>query len=184
MDDTLGLVKHWLQDENQKVDLAGRVDPNPPSSSDERLPYMDHHAVIVLHEAFTGERQGELRKRPFPIDRSVGVEQWPAIREDQPELTMPHAQSGRAMDRLEASYNYRDPLGEEFGYGGRWIAGFGQVGNTELMVIVKQKYEVAVGRPISIARQFVFWGGGGFVLALAFTVGAVGYRRSLLASAR
>jgi hypothetical protein len=173
MDDTLGLAKSGLHGGDQKVVLAGRMDQRPAKKSGKSLDYMKHEYVILLHEAFEGERKQEMRKEIFPLDESLDPEKRrPRIDQMVPELDL------RPMQPIEPDNDYTDPLGEDHSqkYGGPWLAGFGQVGNTELMVIVQQKYEDAVGRPTSLARKFVWWGCSSLALAFVLAGGVIWYR--------
>jgi hypothetical protein len=127
---------------------------------------MDHNWLILLHEAIGGERKSEMQRRLFALDASLDPgKRWSSIDRSRAEL------DPRPAARIEPVGSYVDPLGSIFPekYGGRWIAGFAQVGNTELMVIVQQRYADAVGQPTSLAKSFVRWGWGSLMLACILT---------------
>jgi hypothetical protein len=144
------------------------VDQNPPTSgggdlwSLARLDYRHH---VLLHEAF--DKRSELRKREIPL---TPRRPWPGIDSDRPELGMTLGEHGTP---LEPDEHYFDPLAEHDprAYAGPWLAGFAQVANTELMVVVQQRYDAAIGHPTSLAKRFVWWGWG--TLATAFFLAGI-----------
>jgi serine/threonine-protein kinase len=74
-------------------------------------------------------------------------------------------------------FDYTDPLAQERPeYGGRWIAGVARVGNTELVVIVQERYTEAIGPPVALAKSVVLWGWSGLGVA-AIIAAAVIWRR-------
>ena len=69
--------------------------------------------------------------------------------------------------------DYRDPLATQHkNYRGRMLAGFAPVGNTELLVIVQQRYDEAIEEDVTLARGLIL--GGGIFLSLgAIITGAI-----------
>src|SRR5262249_52699155 len=58
-------------------------------------------------------------------------------------LTLPDATSGGPRQVMNA--HYFDPVSKRLPeYSGRWLAGFAPVGNTEMVVIVQQRYDEAI----------------------------------------
>jgi hypothetical protein len=71
---------------------------------------------------------------------------------------------------------YEDPLGEhDEHYRGRWLAGFAPVGNTELVVLVQQRYDEAIKPDRTLARNVILWGGTALALGVLLTVAGVWY---------
>lgn len=62
---------------------------------------------------------------------------------------------------------YVDPI-----YGGRWLAAFEPVENTEFRVGVQQQYTVAIPPVLSLARGLVFWLGAALTLGLLLIASA------------
>ncbi len=161
MDDTMGLAEPLLY-EDQRVVLAGRVDANPHAQDADKKDYMRDEWLILLHEAFGGENKDEMRKKFFPLPGSLDAGRiWPTIDAKRSELDSIPPQ------RLAPDYDYADPLeNDSEDYKGRRLAGFAQVGNTELVVIVQQRYAATVGHPTLIAKRFVLWGWISLTLAV------------------
>ena len=160
MDARLGLPGMLLQGEDQKVALAGRVDQKPLTEGAPPMEYMQHELLILLHEAFEDQRSGDKRKMFFPLDEKSDRRALPGIDRSRPELDL-------SQQRIEPDGDYSDPLGRNYPqkYSGRWLAGFGQVGNTELVVVVQQPYARAIDAPAALARRLVSWGWGALGLA-------------------
>jgi hypothetical protein len=170
MHHTLGLREPVLHGESQKAVLVGRVDQGPPTKRDGDVSHakLRHTYQIQLHELF--EEHPELRQREAPL---FPRRPWPDNDPELPEL------GESAADPVEADDQYVDPLArhDSVNYGGRWLAGFAPVGNTELMVVVQQRYDEAVGQPTSIAWTFVLLGWGALAMA-SILVGAAVWHRS------
>ena len=68
--------------------------------------------------------------------------------------------------------HYEDPVGAaDENYRGRWLAGFSPVGNTELVVIVQQRYDDAIGPERTLVWNMTFWA----VVALILGVILLGF---------
>jgi hypothetical protein len=64
--------------------------------------------------------------------------------------------------------DYRDPFGEvDSSYKGRWLTGSARVGNTELVIVVQQRYADAVTRHRSLLRRALAWLGMAVAVGLA-----------------
>jgi hypothetical protein len=71
--------------------------------------------------------------------------------------------------------DYRDPLGDrDPSYAGRWLAGFAPVGNTELVVLVQQRYDATVEPDRSLTLGLSLWGAVASSLG-AILIGIAGY---------
>lgn len=136
-DSTLGLIQ--LHDERSKVALVLPFDGNAPDP-----PAVFHK--ILLHPAYSisGTAPVDFPTRPGrPMPKST----------TGPELRVPQTEQ-----EYEPDFNYEDPVGGDARkqakeYRGRWIAGFAPVGNTEMLVVVQQRYADAVEKP----RGWFWW---------------------------
>jgi serine/threonine protein kinase len=131
-DSTLGLTR--LHDDNRKVALVLPLDPNAPEKRPITSDTKPSEYKVFLHPSyrFTGTPPVK-----FPIH------QWPSIPRRGPgaELRTPLTEQ-----EFEPDDDFRDPIGtSNTAYAGRWIAGFAQVGNTEMMVVVQQRYAHVIG---------------------------------------
>jgi len=159
-DSTLGLGQ--LHDDNSKVALVLPLDSNPP---DRELPKDGSvtRCKILLHPAyaFTGTDPVD-----FPLkDGQPTPKQAPG-----PELRIPPTEQ-----EFEPDDNYEDPVAGDpkkkaKDYAGRWVAGFSQVGNTEMIVVVQQRYANAIDRPKQWLWRFIVLVGGALLVAAALTV--------------
>jgi serine/threonine-protein kinase len=135
---TLGAVR--LADANLKAVLVGRRDPKPPRGpAPAPLPV---EYLIVIHPGYEEHPQGN-QNIAVPVPEA----QLRMIPQPGPgsEFRLPRLlQDFKAQDAMNAAY--ADPVGElqPEAYGGRWLAGFAPVGNTELLVIVQQRDDAAV----------------------------------------
>jgi len=131
-DSTLGLVQ--LHDDKSKVALVLPLDATPPEAAP--VSYK-----ILLHPAyqFPGTE---------PVDFPLKPGRPMPKKRDGPELRIPPTEQ-----EFEPDDAYQDPVASapkmnaKDKYGGRWIAGFSSVGNTEMMVVVQQRYADAIDRP-------------------------------------
>jgi serine/threonine-protein kinase len=73
--------------------------------------------------------------------------------------------------------DYRDPFGSEAGFGGRWLTGSARVGNTELVVVVQQRYSDAVTPARSLLLRSLTWLGSAVVVWLGLMVALQVVRR-------
>jgi hypothetical protein len=127
--------------------LVDRRDPNPPRGP--RAPDSEPpEYLIVVHPAF-------LRPEiPIKVDKS--------------SLRFPPEQP---MNR-----DYRDPLAAQSeNYAGRMLAGFAPVENTELLVIVQQRYDKAIEPVVTLARSLILRGGIFLSLCTITTGAIIGY---------
>jgi hypothetical protein len=150
---TLGPLR--LDDERRTAVLVGRRDPSPPAgppSRDEPAEYL-----ILLHPAY---RRGADPQR-VPGERLRAVHQPRPGSVFQLPAAVPTAPAGDA--------HYRDPLAPEAG--GRWLAGFAPVGNTELAVIVQQRHADVLAPDRRLFAGLLGWGGA-LLLAAALLAAA------------
>jgi hypothetical protein len=159
-----GLDDRLLHDSRQEVVLVGPVDRSIATSQDTlRLGY-DYH--VLLHDAF-GDHT--LRKRP--VEFTLPPTSWPRREPRRPELVPRPAKSVEPVTR------YQDPLGSEREkYVGYWVAGFAPVGNTDLVVIVQQRYDDAVGQQVAFAKRFIWSGWSALALACGLAAAVAGVR--------
>ena len=116
--------------------------------------------VILIHEAFNA---GE-RTVPFPPGRPGRL--LPC--DGKPEL-----QSGTSFEAFDPDDDYTDPVAEHGypDYEGRWLSASARVANTELVILVQQRYADAVAPLRGFFHRFLAWVGGtvgvGFGLFIA-----------------
>jgi hypothetical protein len=161
--DTLGLIN--LQGRDQKTALLAPRDPSSSRGANE--PDGPAGYLILVHEAFRGKKGTPCV--PFAAGQPGPVPDT----NDRPELRLsvepgepPFAQDQR----------YRDPVAElgHPDFADRWLTGSARVGNTELVVVVQQKDDVAIAAQQTFFHRFAAWAGGvtalGLVLFVAFSV--------------
>jgi len=84
------------------------------------------------------------------------------------QLSLPDAASAGPRQVMDA--NYFDPVRERLPqYAGRWLAGLAPVGNTEMVVIVQQRYEEAIP-----SDRGTIWSGAAMLLG-ALLILAIGW---------
>ena len=154
-DATLGL--DGLHDQRHKAVLFAPRDTNPPRPGD---PYLPSGYVILVHPAF---RPGQTSV-PFPEGRPGRVR----LPDDEPEL-----RPASGPPPFPADDDYADPVAENGHpeFSGRWLTGSARVGNTELIVLVQQRYEEAVAPYQAFLRRFFLIAGGLVGLVLLSLVG-------------
>lgn len=150
-DSTLGLEN--LHDGlRQTVLLAARdsAPPHEPITTSESPEY-----VVLLHHGYAAGQ----RSVPF----RGGVLRPPTAAPHEAELQLPADGPSFAPDD-----NFTDPLATSRPeYAGRWLAGSAPVGNTELVVLVAQRYEDAVAPQQRFIDRFLAWVGGLVAAGLA-----------------
>ena len=146
-----------LHDARHKAVLFAPRDTAPVQSGEPPLPA---GYVILVHPAF---RTGE-KSVPFPADRP-GPAPTPG---EQPEL-----RPASGPPPFPADDDYADPVAEHghSEFSGRWLTGSARVGNTELIVLVQQRYEEAVAPYQAFIRRFLLIAGGLVGLVLLSLVG-------------
>ena len=129
---TLGSLR--LANQNLKAVLVGRRDPKPPRG--EVPDAMPTQYLIIIHPAYDAQARAEgNRAVPVPVERLRSIPQPRPGSEFQLPPVLHDFKDEEAMNPA-----YEDPLAEtDPDYGGRWLAGFAPVGNTELLVIVQQR---------------------------------------------
>jgi serine/threonine-protein kinase len=159
---SLGPVR--LDDQRRKVVLVGRKDPNPPE--DAASVAQSNSYVILRHPAY---RHGE-PALPVPEQR------FRADHQPRHGNEFRRTDPDRDPDPEQAiDLDYRDPLGDrDPSYAGRWLAGFAPVGNTELMVLVQQRYDATVASDRSLTLGLSVWGAIASCLG-AILIGIAGY---------
>jgi hypothetical protein len=154
-DATLGVES--LHDARHKAVLFAPRDADPIQSGE--LP-MPAGYVILVHPAFlTGEKSV-----PFPADRP-GLVSLPS---EEPELRPASGPPPFASDE-----DYADPVAEHGHpeFSGHWLTGSARVGNTELIVLVQQRYEEAVAPYQAFIRRYLLIAGGMIGLVLLSLAG-------------
>jgi serine/threonine-protein kinase len=161
-DSTLGLVR--LHDERRTGVLVDRWDPNPSAGPVLVNPPIKY--VLMVHPAY---HRGD---KPF----DVASKQLHAIHQSLSSVELHLRYAGRDFDPGQAvEPDYRDPVGKQNpDYAGRWLAGFAPVGNTELAVIVQQRYDDAIP-----PDHGILWGAIAVLLAFLLIVplGWLGFQR-------
>jgi serine/threonine-protein kinase len=159
---TLGPVR--LDDQRRKVVLVGREDPNPPHG---KAPVARPFRYVILrHPAY----QHGTRALP------VSEQQLRAIHRPRHGNEFGLTDPDRDPDPQQAvDLEYRDPLGDrDRSYAGRWLAGFAPVGNTELLVLVQQRYDATVEPDRSLTLGLSLSGAVASCLG-AILIGIAGY---------
>ncbi len=153
-DATFGL--DHLNDQHHKVALLAVEDPNPPRGPP-LAPEPPPAYVVLLHPCYA---YGDPPLR-FPED------QVPHFGARDADGAVPHA--------VESFYV--DPAGERNpAYAGRWLAGFAQVGDSQMIVIVQQHHDKAVAPYQGTLWQLPVWvlGVGAVGVALAWLLRRAG----------
>jgi hypothetical protein len=135
-----------------KAVLVAPIDTQPPrpGAAGEQAGY-----VIMAHPAFD---QGEKSVR-YPSGRPVPVGQRTV---HESELGPPPSHAPFPQD-----VHYQDPVGTiDPEFRGRWLAGSACVGNTELVVLVQQRYDQAVTPYQRGFGRFLTWVCGSVVAGL------------------
>jgi serine/threonine-protein kinase len=161
---TSKLGQVMLDDDRRKVVLVGREDPNAPGGEGPVAGPTSY--VILRHPAY---EHGE-PALPVPGRRLRTIHRPKHGNEFR--LT----DEGREPDPAQAiDLNYRDPVADrDRSYGGRWLAGFAPVGNTELVVLVQQRYDETVASDRSLTLGLSLWGAVAAFLC-AILVGVAGF---------
>jgi hypothetical protein len=135
-----------LSDERRKFVLVGCLDPNPP---DGRPAEATPEHLILVHPEY----------QPGQLPVLVPGEKIRRISRTRAEDVFHRPPSHAVHEPAFQDPDYRDPLD-----GDRWLAGFAQVGNTELVVIVQQRYSEVIEPYASRVRDLVLL--SGIVLSL------------------
>ena len=136
--------------------LAGRGDTEPPRPE---APAVTHEYLILLHPA---------KNTHGSVPIHANAELLHAVYQPQPgDELVPSEAVEDVASRIAP--NYDDPLTEwDANFAGRWLAGFAPVGNTELVVIVQQRYDDTVHPGLTRATDLLLWSAavliGGLVL--------------------
>ncbi len=166
-----------LNDESRAAVLVGRHDTNQPGRRENKGPIPLSPAseapdyLILLHPAYRhGSEAIHVAARPETATTGPRTG-------DEFQLLDTHEEES---DDHGIDSNYHDPLGDRSpAFAGRWLAAFAPVGNTELFVIVQQRYDQAVAADEKLALNLLFWVGSAILLG-ATVLGTAGYatRRS------
>jgi hypothetical protein len=154
-DATLGVES--LHDARHKAVLFAPRDADPVQPGD--LPPPAGY-VILVHPAFlTGEKSV-----PFPADRPGPV----PLPGEEAEL-----RPASGPPPFLADDDSADPVAEHghLEFAGRWLTGSARVGNTELIVLIQQRYEEAVAPYQAFLRRFLQIAGGLIGLVLLSLAG-------------
>jgi serine/threonine protein kinase len=153
-DPTMGL--DGLHDNRRKAVLYGPMDSNPPH---EKVagPKAPSEFVILIHPAYYPKEKAV----PFSAGNLPKARPHPGI----DELCEPDLEQ-RFLPEEAVNKDYVDPVGDRYAaFECRWLAGFAPVGNTELVVIVQQKYEEAIP-----SDREIIWSGAAVLLGILFVV--------------
>jgi hypothetical protein len=139
-DTTVGQAN--LQDPRRKAVLVGPLDSNPahqdPGEDANPATY-----VILLHPSY---HRGD-EAVAFPHDKLRFIK--------QPEV------------RQAGDDDYADPVASlDSAYGGRWLAGFAPVGNTEFMVIIQERFDEAIERTVISFGELALWAVAGVAVLI------------------
>jgi hypothetical protein len=141
-DSSLGLES--LHDGRRQTILLAARDRNPPHAPPPAAPSAPEYVVLVHRGYEPGQRSVPFRS---------GVLRPATAGPGEPELQLPGRGASFAPDDA-----FSDPLAETRPeYGGKWLAGSAPVGNTELMVLVEERYEDAVAPQQWFFRRFLVW---------------------------
>lgn len=161
-DSTLGLIR--LHDERRIGVLVDRRDPNPSAGPVLANPPVQY--LLMVHPAY---HRGD---KPFVASAS----QLHGIHQSLTGVELQLRYPGRDFDPAQAvEADYRDPVGEQDPeYAGRWLAGFAPVGNTEMAIIVQQRYDDAIP-----SHHDIFWSASAVLLGFLLIVPLawLGFRR-------
>jgi serine/threonine-protein kinase len=153
---TLGSLR--LDDEDHTAVLVGRKDtsaPRGPAGDPSEGEYL-----ILLHPAYSPGEEA------IPLSN----ERLRAVRQPRPgdEFQLPEVEGRPPLDEVTDRW-YRDPVAaRDLEFGGRWLAAFAPVGNTEFVVIVQQRYDQLVDFDQKLFRDLLLWAGGAVAVGLAF----------------
>jgi hypothetical protein len=141
-DSSLGLES--LHDGRRQTVLLAARDPNPPHAPPPATHASPEYIVLVHRGYEPGQRSVPFRS---------GVLRPATAGPGDPELQLP---GGGASFAPEDAFT--DPLAEvRPEYAGKWLAGSAPVGNTELVVLVEERYEDAVAPQQWFLRRFLAW---------------------------
>ena len=140
-DSSLGLDS--LHDGRRQTILLAARDRNRPRELP-AAPASPEYVVLVHRGYKPGQRSVPFRS---------GVVRPATAGPDEPELQLPGGGASFAPDDA-----FTDPLAEvRPEYAGKWLAGSAPVGNTELVVLVEERYEDAVAPQQWFFRRFLAW---------------------------
>lgn len=164
---TIGLLTQ-LSDGRRESALIGRAEEGGPSGQT-RYQILLH--PLYRHRDAAAFVEGARLEAISPPDPT------------QPELSLPAA--GSALDRpvLEED-QYIDPVAAQHGDRSRYLAAFAPVGNTELVAVVQQRYEVAIEPSKTLASRLTWWGAAAFSLGAGLAALAAIYDRRRAARLR
>ena len=166
---TLGGVR--LADEHLKAVLVARRDPKPPRGpAPSPLPVVYQ---IVIHPGYE-ERPGSDANRVVEVP-AAQLRRIPRSRPGSEFQLTRLLHDFQADDATNDAYE--DPVGalQPDAYGGRWLAGFAPVGNTELLVIVQQRDPGAAAEANDWSRAGAI--GGSLAALAALLAGGYAWRR-------
>jgi serine/threonine-protein kinase len=166
---TMGSLR--LNDERREAVLVGRIDPSV-REAEASAPYR-----ILVHPAY------HRRDEAAPLDNRR-LQSLPRPNPDAPELQLSPAAAPRprAAPSIGASVEgmtddfYTDPMSQrDSRYGGRWLAAFAPVGNTEMVVIVQQRYDEVIQPDKTLTRNLALALGSALAIGLLFTAAVAWY---------
>jgi hypothetical protein len=123
------------------------------------------------------------RDEAAPLDNRR-LQSLPRPNPDAPELQLSPAAAPRprAAPSIGASVEgmtddfYTDPMSQrDSRYGGRWLAAFAPVGNTEMVVIVQQRYDEVIQPDKTLTRNLALALGSALAIGLLFTAAVAWY---------
>lgn len=133
-----------------------RLDLGVASMSDDR-----HIAFLVAPRDTTSPRPGA----PSDAEEYV-ILIHPALSPRSPTMRFPTNSFGEPRT-FPTNQDYQDPLAtRNSNFAGRWLTGSAPVGDTDLVVVVEQRHDQAVGPHRASFRRFVTWIAGAVIIGL------------------
>ncbi len=157
---TMGSLR--INDERREAALAGRIDPSTQDAG--AAPYR-----ILVHPAY--------HRRDEAVE--LGNAQLAAIppaRPELPELQLINPSEGASLPAVTDDF-YVDPMStRDSRYAGRWLAAFAPVGNTDLIVVVQQRYDEVIALDKTLSRNLALAVGSALALGILFAAAVTWYR--------
>ena len=144
---SMGLLTQ-LSDGRRESALIGRADGDGPGG--------EPRYQVVLHPLYR-------RRDPAVFVDGAHLEAIAAPDPTRPELSLPAADARPDRPTLEVD-EYLDPVAAQRGDRSRHLAAFAPVGNTELVAVVQQRYDLAIEPGRSLANRLIWWGAAAFAL--------------------
>jgi hypothetical protein len=157
---TMGSLQ--LNDERREAALAGRIDPSTRDTG--AAPYR-----LLVHPAY--------HRRDEAVELgNAQLAAIPAAQPEFPELQLIQPNESANLPAVTDDF-YVDPMSaRDARYAGRWLAAFAPVGNTDLVVIVQQRYDEVIQPDKTLTRNLALAVGSALSLGILFAA-TVAWRR-------